>query len=260
MLDLGSSEWKRLSHAYGSAEDVPGMIRDLSRKETEADAWERIWSSLCHQSDVYPASFAAVPHIVDLAERRPADEQVMYWAFVGAVAANGSRDGAGLPDDLRLAYVKALERVVPQVFGALTARPPEDSTIHLLQVLAAIRGTGRAGEFLDCLADEELQGACPGCGADLYLEIVPEGIYVSLEDPVRQPVQDRTWVVPAAATDDEPALSWEMLHQIPCATWLPRLAVLAGHPSVADGIRGLYGKATCPGCGKVFQPLDELDR
>jgi hypothetical protein len=235
------------------------MLRDLSRKETEGDAWERIWGSLCHQGDVYPASFAAVPHIVALAERRPADEQVMYWGFVGAVAAHGCQGGAGLRDDLRVAYLKALERVGPQVFQALTARPPEDSTIQLLHVLAAIRGTGRAGAFLDCLSDGELHGACPGCGADLYLETVPEGINVCLQDPVREPVKERTRVAPAARRDDAGAPSWESLHQTPCSSWLPRLAMLAGHPSLADRIHGLYGKATCPGCGKVFQVLEEWD-
>jgi hypothetical protein len=142
MLDLDSPDWKGLSHAYGSARDVPGMLRALRLGNGDADAWERIYGSLCHQGDVFPASFAAVPHIVAIAEERPPDQRLEFWSFVGSIAAGGSRDGKGLPDDLQTAYVKALERMVPQVYGALIARPADESEA----VLAEVPGVEGVGE------------------------------------------------------------------------------------------------------------------
>jgi hypothetical protein len=257
MLDLNSPEWARLRHAYGSARDVPGMIRDLV--EGKDDPWDRLWGALCHQGSVTPASFAAVPHLVALAERQPAKEQFMFWTFVGAVAADGGNDGRGLPDHLGIAYVKALERAVPLIHQLLMSRQSDETdAIYLLQSLAAMRGTGHAGSRLDCLVDNELQGNCPGCDAVLFLEIVDEGVYATLSDPSREAVHDRIWVQPAARDEHAPPTCVGDLHRVPCSQWLPEFAERAGHPGLGDRIRWLYGRATCPGCGKVFKPIDDL--
>ena len=75
MLDLDSSAWSALEHAYGTAEDIPDLLRDLESFPPDVanddGTWHALWSALCHQSDVYSASFAAVPHIVRLAAAAP---------------------------------------------------------------------------------------------------------------------------------------------------------------------------------------------
>jgi hypothetical protein len=63
MIDLASDRWGELQHAYGLASDVPAMLTRLSRAadaEARRQAWEPIWSALCHQGDVYSASYAAI--------------------------------------------------------------------------------------------------------------------------------------------------------------------------------------------------------
>jgi hypothetical protein len=59
--------WSNLQHAYGSASDVPGLLRRLEVLPASSgtdEPWFSLWSSLAHQGDVYSASFAAVPHVV----------------------------------------------------------------------------------------------------------------------------------------------------------------------------------------------------
>lgn len=69
MIDLDSSVWMELTHAYGSAEDVPALLKALEPQpdahEVEAEPYQALWSSLCHQGDAYYASYAASPHLLE---------------------------------------------------------------------------------------------------------------------------------------------------------------------------------------------------
>lgn len=68
---LDSIDWARLTHAAGSAHDVPDMIRQLlsdkaSVRERALD--ERgLWGTLCHQDSIYEATAPAVPFLLELA-------------------------------------------------------------------------------------------------------------------------------------------------------------------------------------------------
>jgi hypothetical protein len=72
MLLLDDPLWRQLQHAYGSAADIPPLLRALELSpepiaDSQAEPWFSLWSSLCHQDDVYTASYAAVPHLVRIA-------------------------------------------------------------------------------------------------------------------------------------------------------------------------------------------------
>lgn len=67
---LDDVDWRSLSHAYGSAEDVPGLLRQFwsgtdSEREASIDA---LFGNIWHQSTVYEATPYAVPFIVAMAE------------------------------------------------------------------------------------------------------------------------------------------------------------------------------------------------
>ena len=72
MLALDDDRWATLTHAYGSAKDTPDLLKVLAlspgpNPSTLSEPWESLWSSLCHQGDAYTASYAALPHIVEIA-------------------------------------------------------------------------------------------------------------------------------------------------------------------------------------------------
>ena len=70
MIALDSSMWAELRHAYGAATDIPRALRSIAANprvsSTTEGPWFELWSALCHQGDVYSASFAAVPHVIDI--------------------------------------------------------------------------------------------------------------------------------------------------------------------------------------------------
>ena len=65
---LDSVDWSSLTHAYGEATDVPGLLRAFLstdpkvREKTVYELFGNIW----HQGTVYPASAAAVPFLYEL--------------------------------------------------------------------------------------------------------------------------------------------------------------------------------------------------
>jgi len=79
MLDLMSPRWKELSHAYGPARDIPDLLKQLKtappKKDYRSEPWFSRWSALCHQGDVYTASYAAVPHIVAVGSKKPLSQR-----------------------------------------------------------------------------------------------------------------------------------------------------------------------------------------
>ncbi len=80
MLDLDSARWGELTHAHGSAADLPELLERLRAELSEeippdqdetasplASTWFEMASAICPGGEVSSASYAAVPHIVALA-------------------------------------------------------------------------------------------------------------------------------------------------------------------------------------------------
>ena len=67
-------DWASLRHAYGPAGDIPALLARALVSAAPAtfrdEPWFSLWSALYHQDDIYPASYAAVPELVDIATAR----------------------------------------------------------------------------------------------------------------------------------------------------------------------------------------------
>jgi hypothetical protein len=86
--------WAGLSHAYGTAEDVPALLRRAgSAGDGAGNAISELYGRLFHQGTVYPATGAAVPFLVELARSAPTRRGEFVW-MLGMLAdphhANGS--------------------------------------------------------------------------------------------------------------------------------------------------------------------------
>lgn len=159
---LDEVPWDRLEHNYGSAGDVPGLLRALTRRHEAGDALAELENLLFHQGNwICPAVPAAVPFLVELAvstevpdrahlvlllatlarEARSLSEKWVNPAWPAAWAA-AVPALVGLLDDgevtVRRAAAYALAAADPQVSTALTARFPvePDLTARIGLVLA----------------------------------------------------------------------------------------------------------------------------
>lgn len=81
LLDLDSVPWNALTHAYGSANDVPELLRDLGsadEKHCNAAIYE-LYGNIWHQGTVYEASSYAVPFLIQILgdENNPCRDQIL---------------------------------------------------------------------------------------------------------------------------------------------------------------------------------------
>ena len=121
MLSLESPRWSELKHAYGSAGDIPALLaqlRQLPSSENDSEPWFTLWSGLAHQGDVYSASFAAVPHIVDALASAPMKADHSYFQFPAWVEICRAKNQTEIPQDLRASYAEALARLPSLVAAA----------------------------------------------------------------------------------------------------------------------------------------------
>ena len=134
---MDNTNWGELEHAYGKATDIPDLLSELESyptcNECDDEPFYTLWSSLCHQGDVYSASYAALPKIVSIIEIAP--EKVSYNYFLLPVCIEIARlkgKGPKISKSIEVSYFSAI-----QTLANLTGKAnPEDET--MVPVLAAV--------------------------------------------------------------------------------------------------------------------------
>lgn len=180
MLELDNPRWSELTHAYGAASDIPALLKQLETARPPADwqsePWFSLWSALCHQQDVYPASYAALPHIVALASARRGAERLEHVNFIASVEAFRHRKNAPpIPPDLEGDYLSAVERATSLILECLESNWSEAEYKVLLGALAVLRGQYKLGAAIFELEEEIECSACESLlstrGYDLFDEV-----------------------------------------------------------------------------------------
>ncbi|MEV6332069.1 hypothetical protein [Streptomyces sp. NPDC051909] len=110
--DLDAISWASFSHAYGSAEDVPDLLRALTGTDAAAadEALSELYGSVLHQGTVYAASAEAVPFLarIAIAGHRTAD----VLGLLGDMAESEDEYGVA-PGAVRAAVAGQLVLLLP---------------------------------------------------------------------------------------------------------------------------------------------------
>jgi hypothetical protein len=252
MLELSSSRWNDLMHAYGPATDTPQLLRRIHAGPSQED-WSDLCGSLTHQGGVSQAAYAAVPHVVAACAAASPQDRLDYLAFVACVIIG--YDKKPVPPDLRRDYDQSLECARPLAHGMLAENHGYSSTIYVIQAWAALSGRIALARIIEGLADAEFPLECPHCERGLYVWPRPSGFTAHAEDPVHAP-HESTWrlaprkvhePVGAATTATGSDLAW--------------LASQLG-PAHRERIRGeleyLNADCPCPHCSKSFHLYEQL--
>lgn len=143
MLPLDSPLWNQLTHAYGSAADVPPWLEQLKQLPSSAgnaEPWFSIWSALAHQGDVFVSSYAAVPHVVEALAIAPEKADSSYIHFPAWVEICRAKGGPPIPAELESSYFAALRRL-PSLVAAAASRNLEPEFVGCcMAALAAAQG------------------------------------------------------------------------------------------------------------------------
>ena len=93
-MDLDSIPWQKLTHAYGSAEDVPDLLRALRTAPPngageESPLWH-LFGNIWHQGTVYEATAYAVPFLIEIIQERQTPDRVHILLLLAAIASGSS--------------------------------------------------------------------------------------------------------------------------------------------------------------------------
>jgi hypothetical protein len=145
---MQASDWSALRHAYGPATDVPELLtraRSASAPVKYRDEpWFSLWSALCHQGDVYTASYAAVPELVQIAAARRSEPRVAAECLFLAASIELER-GASIsrtpPPAIPAQLVEGFEAARTRggrLTEELQAAEPDPTSGEMLAICAAV--------------------------------------------------------------------------------------------------------------------------
>lgn len=171
MLSLDSPVWQELNHAYGSARDIPELLHQLPDAPIKAvdyrtQPWFSLWSALCHQSDVYSASYAAVPHIVQIAGGKPPQDRSEFVQFVARIEIYRHRSNApAIPPAFEGDYFEAIDQMRLLTLECLQARTSDEEELKtLLGSLAVFNAAPKLG---NAIMEAGEATYCPTCDAEI---------------------------------------------------------------------------------------------
>lgn len=232
------TDWTQLRHAYGRADDVPGMLDRLVPDE-DAEVWTELSSAICHQGTVYSASFAALPRLTEVARDWAPADRLWPLTLAGWIVA-GANQNHGLGDVRaeHAAEITELLRLAEETLAAVGSEIPRESDfLGLLQTILAFENVLVWSERLFTLAHGEFELYCEECDEDMHILLDGPRFYIYVSG-----VEPEGEVVPVAPDDLEPL-----------GRRLYLAAEAAGRPKIMTQLLHLFGTTACPGCGRSFQ-------
>ncbi len=145
---LDEIDWSALTHAYGPATDLPGLIRGLAAGSLEQmdEALTDLFGNIWHQGTIYPASAAALPFLYELLDA-PGVPDPSRVAFLIAAIADGSvyLTGRILDEKQRAMW----ERILTEQGQTLEDRLAEEQATMAAVHAGVSAGLPRLARFLD---------------------------------------------------------------------------------------------------------------
>jgi HEAT repeat protein len=143
-------DWASLRHAYGSAEDVPGLLRGLASTDPveRADALDGMYGAVHHQGIVYDSTLACVPFLFALAAcEEVADRGGLVELLVGIGRGHAPEETAEAGDGPGAA--DAAVRTGAEVFAVLLG--DRDSDVRRAAAEALVRFLDQPARVLGLL-------------------------------------------------------------------------------------------------------------
>lgn len=218
-----AADWSQLTHAYGPADDIPGLFARLNGGKEDEKVWHDLWSALCHQGTVYEASYAALPALADIASGRAPGERKQAVLMGGLIVAEADAT-------LRGRYASQITELASVTHACLTDVPADEpeTFVYLAQGLLAFEGVPIWSQQLELLF-EEFEAECSECEA---LTCILLSEYADQSDAELHP----------ASPDELTGVGGRIYN----------MARDAGHDQVATWVTHLFGHANCPECGARF--------
>ncbi|MFB7739194.1 hypothetical protein ACFC08_33405 [Streptomyces sp. NPDC056112] len=236
------TDWSRLHHAYGTAEDIPSLLHRAGSSPQDS-SWDELWSRLCHQGTVYSASYAALPALTEMARRWAAPDRQAPLCLAGSIMA--STDQPYGDEDPQVTYASEVSELAQLTEEALRHPGLADDPanyVYLLSTLLSFQGVEVWSEQLDGLNDEEYEVPCPACGSENFVAFGEHGFFSTTNSMYMKSTAARRVPLRPQAPSSLEGLA-QRLHT---------RALADGHPGIAHKLTYVFGEAQCADCDEVF--------
>ncbi|WP_053666416.1 hypothetical protein [Streptomyces sp. MMG1121] len=207
--------------------------------------WSEVMDHLCPQLDTaFPASYAALPRLADIAIACSPDD--LAWVLLAAGATASCSPGLSESDSPLTVYsapIGVLNRLTDR---RLSRTVEAEEYVNLLQALLSFEGVEIWDRCLDGLQSGEYEVGCPYCGVSMFIVIGQEESFCCSDDYAlgeaeKLPLQPMR-------TQDLDGLARRLFTR----------ALADGQAGLAHGIAFLFGRAVCSDCGTDFSVAERV--
>jgi hypothetical protein len=240
------TDWSKLSHAYGSAEDIPELLAELSSDEAMnegADVWGELWGRVCHQGSVYDSSLRVLPYLFEAASKWEPKYRLMPIGLASSIVASALHE---FPNDLPT-YRDVIEGLYLLTLETFRPGCKENDFIYLLEAVLAFKGERFWSRRLNGLCEGEFEGECIACKGYLPFAIGEHGFFVTTE----------LWTEPLKVTR-YPLLACSVEELPEEGTWLFEQCKKYGYEELAHWFRYLFGQVVCPHCSENISVAEAI--
>jgi len=166
MLSLNDPKWRELRANYTDGARVAELL-SIARTTSQVDDWyEDLFQELCHQYTVSEAAFAALPHLVAIAQERE-DARLDVLILAASCYAFSRLPGAeSISPAFEEEWHAAAKNAVPLMASLLQSRQTSELDMrYLLFSVASFHGYFSLAATIEALGSEV---ECPHCGTLFY--------------------------------------------------------------------------------------------
>lgn len=153
MIPLFDSKWRSLCGGYKIPYDPSEA---LSKLENGENSWDELWEELHHQGDVGEASYAAVPHLIRIAQEQNECSWELYSLVATIEIERHRKSNPKIPDWLITDYEAAMQNLQNLAMADLAEASNPDLIRSILGVLALSKGAIKLGAVVSFIDNSEL--------------------------------------------------------------------------------------------------------
>ena len=154
-LALDDVRWSQFLGGYRVPYDPRRALQSLERGENVEEAWQELATELYHQGDVGEASYATVPHLVKIHERRGVPDWNTHALVAMIEEERHAPQNPVLPETLQNAYDDAWQKLVLIGLRELEMANEPLLVSSIIAVVAMGKGQYQLGRFAVLFDDAE---------------------------------------------------------------------------------------------------------
>jgi len=156
MPKLDDDSWLQLTGGFRTQFDPRPLLTKLQSNTDISKVWEELWNELHHQGDVGEASYAAVPHLVQIYLAAPETDWNTYALVVTIELSRGKGGNPEVPDWFSAEYFRAIQDLAEKGLEEIEYAESDEEVRAILSVIAIWKGARTHARMLLDFSEDEI--------------------------------------------------------------------------------------------------------